>query len=159
MFVAKGGKDISRERARQHIFGYTILNDFSARCEKCRGAEARLGAAKGKSFDTANVIGPWIVTADEIRDVRALQATVRVNGEVWLRSSTAGLLHDFEDMIAFASLDETVHAGEFFASGAVGGGSAMEIDRALRPEDVVELEVSQIGVLRNRVVMHRRMSA
>jgi 2-keto-4-pentenoate hydratase/2-oxohepta-3-ene-1,7-dioic acid hydratase in catechol pathway len=158
MFVAKGGKDIAPEQARRHIFGYTIFNDFSA-CEvQCRGVVRRLGEAKGKSFDTATVIGPWIVTADDIGNVRALQATVRVNGEVWSRSSTAGL-HDFADMIVFVSRDETLRAGEIFASAAIGGGSGIEADRWLRPEDVVELEVRGIGVLRNRVVMHGRMSA
>jgi len=158
MFLAKGGKDIPRERAREHIFGYTIFNDFSAREEQCRGADTRVSAT-GKSFDTANVIGPWIVTADEIPDVGALQATVRVNGEIRARSSTARMRHSFEDIIAFVSRDETLHAGEFFASGVIGGTVGMEVDRLLRPEDVVELEVSGIGVLRNRVVMHRRMRA
>ena len=159
MVLGKGGKNIAPERAREHIFGYTIFNGFSAREERCRGADARSGAAKGKSFDTANVIGPWIVTADEIPDVRCLQATVRVNGEVRSRGSTAGMPHSFEDMIALVSRDEALHAGEFFASGVIGEAGGMEVDRWLRPEDVVELEVSGIGVLRNRVVMHRRMSA
>jgi 2-keto-4-pentenoate hydratase/2-oxohepta-3-ene-1,7-dioic acid hydratase in catechol pathway len=158
MFLAAGGKDIARERAQGHIFGYTIFNDFSTREDISRGAEPRSGCAPGKSFDTGNVIGPWIVTADDIPDIQALQATIRVNGEIWSRRSTAGL-HDFADMIAFVSRDETLHAGEFFASEAIGSVSGTEIDRRLRPEDVVELEVSGIGVLRNRVVMRRRMTA
>jgi len=159
MILGNGGKDIAPERAHKHIFGYTIFNGFSARQAQCRGADARLGAAKGKSFDAANVIGPWIVTADEIPDVRALQATVRVNGEIRSRGSTAGMRHSFEDMIALVSSDETLHAGEFFASGVISEAGGREVDRWLRPEDVIELEVSGIGVLRNRVVIHRRMSA
>jgi 2-keto-4-pentenoate hydratase/2-oxohepta-3-ene-1,7-dioic acid hydratase in catechol pathway len=117
-----------------------------------REMEMRMGPSKGKSFDTANVIGPWIVTPDEIGDVQALDVEVRINGESWGRNTTAHMLHSFEDMIAYISRDETLHKGELFCSGTVGGCSGLELDRWLKPGDVMELEVSRIGVLRNRIV-------
>jgi 2-keto-4-pentenoate hydratase/2-oxohepta-3-ene-1,7-dioic acid hydratase in catechol pathway len=78
--------------------------------------------------------------------------TARVNGEVWTNSTSSGMLHSFEEMIAYVSRGETLHAGEFFGSGTVGGGCGLELDRWLKHGDVVELEVGSIGVLRNRVL-------
>jgi 2-keto-4-pentenoate hydratase/2-oxohepta-3-ene-1,7-dioic acid hydratase in catechol pathway len=152
MFLAKGGKNIRREQAHEHIFGYTIFNDVSAREQMWREMETRMGPTKGKSFDTGNVVGPWIVTADDIGDVKALRATVRVNGEVWASNTGADMVHSFEDMIAYVSRDETLHAGELFCSGTVGGCSGMEIERWVELGDVVEFEVEKIGVLRNKIV-------
>src|SRR5690606_39239139 len=103
-------------------------------------------------FDTGNVLGPWLVTADEIPDPQALTMIARVNGEEWCRSTSAGMQHSFADMISHVSLDETLYPGEFFGSGTVGGGSGIEHGRFLEPGDVIELEVSGLGVLRNRVV-------
>lgn len=150
MFVGTTGTNIRPESARSHVFGYTIFNDVSARDVQVREMTARLGPAKGKSFDTANVIGPWIVTPDEMPDPASLEVTVRVNGVEWIRTTTADMLHSFEDMIVFASRGETLHAGEFFGSGCVGGCSGLELDRWVADGDVVELEVLGIGVLRNR---------
>jgi len=152
MFLGKGGKNIPREHAHEHIFGYTIFNDVSAREQMWREMETRMGPTKGKSFDTGNVLGPWIVTADEIDDVKTLRATVRVNGEVWSTNTGADMAHSFEDVIAYVSRDETLHAGELFASGTIGGCSGMEIERWLQLGDVIEFEVERIGVLRNMVV-------
>jgi 2-keto-4-pentenoate hydratase/2-oxohepta-3-ene-1,7-dioic acid hydratase in catechol pathway len=152
IFLSKGGKNIARETAKDHIFGYTLFNDFSARAQQWREMETRLGPSKGKSFDTGNAIGPWIVTPEEIPDVTRLEATVRVNGEVWARNTTAGVLHTFPEMIASVSRDETLHAGEFFAAGTVGGCCGMEIDRWIKVGDTVEIEVEKIGRLRNRIV-------
>lgn len=150
--IGRGGKDIAREKAAGHIFGYTIFNDFSARDTQLVEMQGMLGPAKGKSFDTGNVLGPWIVTADEIPDPKALKARVRINGETFLDSDTSAMLHDFNDMIAFISRDETLHPGEIIGSGTVGGGCGLEKDRYLEDGDVVELEIERIGVLRNRVI-------
>ena len=152
MFIGKRGKNIAKERAHEHIFGYTIFNDFSAREQQWREMETRLGPSKGKSFDTGNVVGPWIVTRDEIADIRDRQVEVRVNGEVWSKTQIKGMLHSFEDMIASTSRDETLQVGELFASGTVGGCCGMEIDRWIKVGDVVEFEVAGIGELRNRIV-------
>ncbi len=143
--------DIPRGEAGRHIFGYTIFNDFSARDMQALESEGRLGPAKGKSFDGGNVLGPWIVTPDEIGDPQALSAEVRVNGEIRSRGDTRGMLFSFEEILVHASQDETIHAGEFFGSGTVGNCSGLELGHFLEHGDVVELEVEKIGVLRNRV--------
>ena len=112
----------------------------------------RLGPAKGKSFDGANALGPWIVTPDELGDPETLQVEVRVNGETRAKGATADMLFNFPALIAHASQDETIHAGEVFGSGTVGNCCGLEIGRFLESGDVVELHVDRIGVLRNRVV-------
>jgi 2-keto-4-pentenoate hydratase/2-oxohepta-3-ene-1,7-dioic acid hydratase in catechol pathway len=137
--------------ARDHIFGYTIFNDFSARDMQMIEMEGRLGPAKGKSFDGSNVLGPWIVTPDEIGDPQALAVEVRVNGEMRSQGKTAGMLFSFEEILRHASQDETIHAGEFFGSGTVGNCCGLEIGRFLEHGDVIELQVENIGVLKNRV--------
>jgi 2-keto-4-pentenoate hydratase/2-oxohepta-3-ene-1,7-dioic acid hydratase in catechol pathway len=143
--------NIKLGQARDHIFGYTIFNDFSARDMQMAEMEGRLGPAKGKSFDGANVLGPWIVTPDEIGDPQALDVEVRVNGEVRSRGRTANMLFSFEEILAHASQDETIHAGEFFGSGTVGNCCGLEIGRFLEHGDAIELQIEKIGVLGNRV--------
>lgn len=151
-FIGKPGRDISRERAREHIFGYTIFNDVSARDEQVIDMPGQLGPGKGKDFDTGNVLGPCLVTADELRDPYNLAMAVRVNGERWGGGNSGQMRWKFEDCIAHASRSETLFSGEFFGSGTVGTGCGLETMRFLKPGDVVELEVEGIGVLRNRFV-------
>jgi len=114
------GANISSSRARDHIFGFTIFNDFSARDAQRIEMEGRLGPAKGKSFDGGNVIGPWIVTPDEIGDPYKLKMEVRVNGQARSRGVTDGMLFSFEEIIAHVTQDETLMPGEFIGSGTVG---------------------------------------
>jgi len=97
-------------------------------------------------------MGPWIVTPDEIVDVQALKVEVRVNGETRATSDTSGMLFSFEQILAVASQDETIHAGEVFGSGTVGNCCGLEIGRFLESGDIIELHVEKIGVLRNKVV-------
>jgi 2-keto-4-pentenoate hydratase/2-oxohepta-3-ene-1,7-dioic acid hydratase in catechol pathway len=149
--IGKRGVDIPRTAAREHIFGYTIFNDISARDYQMREMAGSLGPAKGKDFDTGNILGPCIVTADEI-DPYALTMIARVNGEEWSRGSSSTMHHRFEDCIAHVSQCETIYPGEVICSGTVGGGCGIELGRALKPGDTVELEVEKIGVLRNRIV-------
>src|SRR5437764_14083319 len=151
-YIAKRGKDIPREQAREYIFGYTIFNDFSARDEQTKEMAGQLGPGKGKDFDNANAMGPCLVTADELGDPYRLEMIARGNGEGWGRGNPGGMQGKFEDCIAHASRSETLHPGEFFGSGTVGNGCGLERLRFLKPGDVVELEVQGIGVLRNRVV-------
>lgn len=151
-YIGRPGKDIPKERAREHIFGYTIFNDFSARDEQTKEMAGGLGPGKGKDFDNANAMGPCLVTADEIGDPYRLEMKVRVNGEEWGRGNSRDMHWKFEDCIAHASRSETLHPGEFFGSGTVGNGCGLEQMRFLSPGDVVELEVEGIGILRNRVV-------
>ena len=140
------------EEARAHIFGYLIFNDVSARDIQMREMQGQLGPTKGKDFDTGNILGPWLVTADEVPDPYNLTMVARVNGEEWSRGNSATMHHKFEDMIAYASADETLHAGEFLGSGTVGNGCGLEQGRFLKPNDVVELEIDGLGLLRNRFV-------
>lgn len=151
-YIGHLGKDIPRERASEHIFGYTIFNDFSARDEQTLEMPGQLGPGKGKDFDNANAMGPCLVTADEIPDPYALAMQVRVNGETRGRGSSRDMRWTFEDCIAHVSRSETLRPGEFFGSGTMGDGCGLEHMRFLAPGDVVELEVERIGVLRNRVV-------
>jgi len=153
--IGKSGADIGEARARDHIFGYTIFNDFSARDQQMLEMQGWLGPSKGKCFDGANVLGPWIVTRDEIGDPYALKASVRVNGDVRGSGTTANMLFDFEQIIAHMSRDETIHAGEFIGSGTIGNGCAAETGTWLEDGDVVELDIEKIGVLRNTVVRQR----
>ncbi len=144
--------NIPEREAGDHIFGYTIFNDFSARDRQRQEMAGRLGPAKGKSFDGANVLGPWIVTPDELGDPETLNVEVRVNGETRSKGTTANMLFTFPQILAYASQDETIHAGEVIGSGTVGNCCGLEIGRFLQSGDTIELVVDRIGVLRNRVV-------
>jgi len=117
IFLGAGGKNIRREDAHKHVFGYCIFNDFSARDAQMREMQGQLGPAKGKDFDSGNALGPWLVTADEIPNPYSLSMIARVNGEEWSRGSSAEMTHKFEDILAHASSEETLHAGEFFGWG------------------------------------------
>jgi len=150
--IGRPGRDIPREAARAHIFGYTIFNDLSARDEQFAVMEGRLGPGKGKDFDGGNVFGPCIVSADEIPDPYALEMVARVNGEEWSRGSSGTMHHRFEDVIAYVSSAETLHPGEILGSGTVGSGSGFENLRFLQHGDIVELEIERIGTLRTRIL-------
>ncbi len=152
IFIGRGGRDIPAARAREHIFGYTVYNDVSARDAQADEMAGMLGPAKGKDFDTGNVIGPCIVTADEIANPYALEMVARVNGEEWSRGNSATMAHRFEDIIAHISADETLYPGEFIGSGTVGNGCGFEFGRFPQAGDVIELEIASIGRLRNRLV-------
>lgn len=151
-FLGRGGKNLRREEARAHIFGYCIFNDISARDAQMKEMPGQLGPAKGKDFDTGNILGPWLVTADEIADPYDLSMVARVNGEEWSRGHSGTMGHKFEDILAHVSNEETLRPGEFFGSGTVGNGCGLELGRFLKPGDVVELEIEGLGILRNRVV-------
>lgn len=155
VIIGKGGRDIPLVSARDHIAGYTIFNDFSARDIQIKEMKGRLGPAKGKDFDTGNAIGPWMVTPDDIPDPYNLTMTARVNGEEWSRGTTGDMHWTFEKIISYISKSETLYPGEFIGSGTCSGkfgkGSGLELGRTLKAGDVVELEVEKIGVLRNRI--------
>lgn len=147
--------NIPAGQVHAHIFGYTIFNDFSARDRQTMEMQGRLGPAKGKSFDGSNALGPWIVTPDELGDPQTLRAEVRVNGETRSKGDTSQMLFSFDEFIAYASQDETIHAGEFFGSGTVGNCCGLEIGRFLESGDTIELHVDRIGALTNRVLRQR----
>jgi 2-keto-4-pentenoate hydratase/2-oxohepta-3-ene-1,7-dioic acid hydratase in catechol pathway len=152
VYVGKSGQDISKKDAAAHIFGYTIFNDISARDTQIYEMTGQLGPGKGKDFDTANVMGPCLVTADEIKDPYDLLMTARVNGVEYSRGNSGEMHHNFEDIIEYISRSTTIHVGEFFGSGTVGSGCGLEYNRFLEPGDLMELEINQIGILSNRIV-------
>ncbi|MEK9677620.1 MAG: fumarylacetoacetate hydrolase family protein [Rhodospirillaceae bacterium] len=150
-FIKSGGKNIPKETAHDHIFGYSIFNDVSARDTQFPEMSGQLGPGKCKDFDTGNVIGPWIVTADEF-DPYAQTMTSRINGAD-ISTGDSGTLHwNFADLIAHISREETLYPGEFLASGTVGGGCGLEHNQYLNHGDVIELEMSGLGTLRNRII-------
>jgi len=111
-----------------------------------------LGPAKSKDFDTGNVMGPCLVTADEIEDPYNLKMTARVNGEEWGSGNTKDMFWKFEDVIAHISQGETLYPGEVLGSGTVGNGCGLEQMRYLQPGDHVELEIEKIGILASHIV-------
>jgi 2-keto-4-pentenoate hydratase/2-oxohepta-3-ene-1,7-dioic acid hydratase in catechol pathway len=152
LVIGRGGADIPVARARDHVFGYMVYNDFSERRIQAREMTVGLGPAKGKDFTAAHVLGPCLVTADDVPDIYDLRMVARVNGEVWCDTNSGTRHWTFEQMIAHASTHEYLHPGEVLGSGTVGGGSGAERGTLLKRGDVVELEVETLGVVRNRVV-------
>jgi 2-keto-4-pentenoate hydratase/2-oxohepta-3-ene-1,7-dioic acid hydratase in catechol pathway len=163
--VGRDGASLSAEQARDHIFGYTVLNDWSARDLQRREMKVMLGPAKGKDF--ASTLGPWLVTADEFEPYRdsdgflALDLRASVNGELVGQDLLSNMGWPFEELIAYASRGTEVRAGDVLGSGTSGnGGCLAELwgrrgrtdPPALRPGDIVELTVEGIGTVRNRVV-------
>ena len=150
--IGTKGKDINKDDAENHIFGYTIYNDFSARDAQMVESLGMLGPAKGKDFDDSIILGPVIVTADELDDPYNLRMQARVNGETWCDSNSNSIHWKFSDMIAHISKSETLYPGEVIGSGTVGYGCGLEHLRFLNDGDVVELEVEKIGVISNKVI-------
>jgi 2-keto-4-pentenoate hydratase/2-oxohepta-3-ene-1,7-dioic acid hydratase in catechol pathway len=148
--IGREGQDIQAAQALDHVFGWTIWNDVSARDVQTRELPLGLGPAKAKDWDGSNVLGPCIVTADEL-DASDLRLTVRVNGEVWGEDRSSNMHHPFATLIAYASQAQVLRPGELLGSGTAAGGSGLELDRSLQPGDVVELDIEGIGVLRNTV--------
>jgi 2-keto-4-pentenoate hydratase/2-oxohepta-3-ene-1,7-dioic acid hydratase in catechol pathway len=159
------GASLSPEQAREHVFGYTLLNDWSARDLQRREMKVQLGPAKGK--DSATTLGPWLVTADELEPYRdadgflALDLRASVNGKLIGQDLLSNMSWPFEELIAYASRGTEVRPGDVLGSGTCGnGGCLAELwgrrgrtdPPPLRPGDVVELTAEGIGTVRNRVV-------
>jgi 2-keto-4-pentenoate hydratase/2-oxohepta-3-ene-1,7-dioic acid hydratase in catechol pathway len=151
--VTKGrAANIKAKDASNHIFGFTVFNDFSARDTQGFEMAGLMGPAKGKSFDGGNVMGPWIVTPDEIGDPYSLEMEARINGVVRAKSRSEGMLFSFEEIVEHISKSETMMPGEFIGSGTVGNGCGLEQGEFLQHGDVVELYVEKIGTLSTTVV-------
>jgi 2-keto-4-pentenoate hydratase/2-oxohepta-3-ene-1,7-dioic acid hydratase in catechol pathway len=147
MIVGKRGRDLTPETAADHIFGFTIFNDFSARDIQAKEMTTWLGPAKGKDF--ANALGPCIVTADEVGDQPDLQMVCRVNGEEWGRARSSDAHWTWADMLVHVSSSEDIYPGDVYGSGTPGGCCGLDLGRRLEPGDVVDLEIENIGVLSN----------
>lgn len=153
--IGTSGVDIPVEKAKEHIFGYTIYNDLSARVIQSQEMSVGLGPAKGKDFLGGHVLGPIVVTADELQDPYGLSMKGLINGVEWTNGSSKDMHWKFEQMIAYASWNERIQVGEVFGSGTVGGGSGAEQDKVLNPGDLIELTIDGIGTLSNQLVRNR----
>jgi 2-keto-4-pentenoate hydratase/2-oxohepta-3-ene-1,7-dioic acid hydratase in catechol pathway len=163
--IGRPGRDLSPEQAREHIVGYTIFNDWSARDLQRAEMTVGLGPAKGK--DTASTLGPWLVTADELEAYRDpdgfldLELTASVNGEQVGHDRLSHMGWTFEEMAAYASRGTWVRPGDVLGSGTCGNGGCLaelwgrngrQEPPPLRPGDVVTLTVAGIGTLTTRIV-------
>ena len=148
--IGKRGVNIAAGDAMNHVFGYTVVNDISARdIQNGWGGQF----FKGKSLDASSPVGPWVVTADEIQDVQNLRVTLRVNGEVKQDGNTRDMINSVQQLIVWLSVGMTLLPGALIATGTPDGvGFARTPPEFLKPGDVVETEVERIGVLRNRMV-------
>ena len=143
--IGKGGRNISRAQAMQHVFGYTIINDVTARDVQMRHAQWHLG----KSFDTFCPMGPWVVTADEL-DGSNTRVRCWVNGDLRQDARTTDLIFDIPALIETCSRGITLHPGDLIATGtAAGVGMGMTPPRWLQHGDVVRIEIDGLGVLEN----------
>jgi len=165
--IGRPGRDLTPEEAREHIVGYLVFNDWSARDLQKPEKNLGLGFSKGKDF--ANTLGPFLVTADEVADRRDpdgfldLEMTVALNGELIGRDTLANVSWTFEEMIAYAARDAWVRPGDILGSGTCGWGALAEFwgrvgERTpppLKPGDEVTLTVERLGSLSNRIVPGR----
>ena len=148
--IGKPGANIPVERAKDYIFGYTVLNDVTA-----RDLQRRYGGQffKGKSLDRSTPLGPWIVTADELPEVDDLTLTLTVDGVLKQQDRVGSMLFSVPEIISAISEGMTLEPGDLIATGTPGGvGFARNPPEFLKPGCVVEAEITRIGKLRNRVV-------
>ncbi|MDQ0963817.1 2-keto-4-pentenoate hydratase/2-oxohepta-3-ene-1,7-dioic acid hydratase in catechol pathway [Streptomyces sp. B4I13] len=163
--IGREGRDLTPEQARDHIVGYTIFNDWSARDLQSREMQVGLGPCKGK--DTATTLGPHLVTADELEPCRDsdgflhLALTAEINGEVVGRDLLSNMSWTFEEMTAYASRGTYVRPGDVLGSGTCGNGGCLaelwgvrgrQDPPPLKPGDTVTLTVEGIGTVSNTVV-------
>jgi 2-keto-4-pentenoate hydratase/2-oxohepta-3-ene-1,7-dioic acid hydratase in catechol pathway len=148
VIIGKGGRGISREDAYSHVWGYTIINDVTARDVQRDHKQWLLG----KSFDTHCPMGPYAVTADEIGDVTALELETTVNGERRQFAPLKDLIFDVPELIATISAGTTLLPGDLIATGTPAGvGLGFDPPRFLTSGDVVEITITGLGTLSNRI--------
>ncbi|ABI57601.1 fumarylacetoacetate hydrolase family protein [Alkalilimnicola ehrlichii MLHE-1] len=147
--IGRGGRHIPQARALEHVFGYTVVNDLSARDLQFRHKQFFLG----KSMDGSCPMGPWITTADAVPDPQALRLTCRVNGDLKQDGDTRQMVFSIAETIATLSSVMTLQPGDMIATGTPAGvGFARTPPEYLQPGDVVECEIEGLGALRNRMV-------
>lgn len=152
-YIGTTGINIPADQAMQHVAGFTIYNDVSARDVQFKEMEMMLGPAKGKNFEGGNIMGPCMVTPDEI-DIDDMRMICRVNGDVVVDDHSGSMHHKFPRIIEWISQEEYLYPGDFIASGTCDHGTCQmsDLKRWLQPGDVVEMEIEGIGVIRNEVV-------
>ncbi|UAL45577.1 fumarylacetoacetate hydrolase family protein [Sutcliffiella horikoshii] len=156
--IGKEGRNIKAQDAEEYIFGYCIMNDWSARDLQAKEMKVGLGPAKGKDFATS--LGPVIVTPDELESFKTnkgynLEMTASVNGSLLSKGNFEQIHYTFAQMIERASADVTLYPGEVIGSGTVGSGCILElgteVHRWLQPGDEVELSITGLGTLKNTI--------
>lgn len=146
--MGKEGRNIAREDALGHVFGLTLGNEGSVRDWLRHGT---LNVTQGKNFDKSGAMGPWVVTSDELDPGAKLRLMTRVNGELRQDDTTDRLTWDFAELIRYISIFASLKPGDLIFTGTpVGAGGHQNPKKWLVPGDVVEVEVAEIGVLRNR---------
>jgi len=149
VIIGKGGKNIREEEALSHVFGYTILNDVTARDLQSRHKQY----FKGKSIDGYCPMGPWIVTPDELPDPQNLSIRLRVNGVSKQEDNTSNMIFTIPKIIAVLSLGMTLEPGDIISTGTPSGvGMGQRPPAFLKPGDVYEVSIEGIGSIRNRFV-------
>jgi 2-keto-4-pentenoate hydratase/2-oxohepta-3-ene-1,7-dioic acid hydratase in catechol pathway len=150
MVIGKGGRHIPIEQALDHIAGYTILVDGSVRDYQ------KFSVTSGKNWPGTGPLGPWMVTADEIPDPTQLTLTTRLNGQRVQHSGTDKLIYSCKQIVSFCSDFTTLHPGDIIATGTPEGvGHGRKPPLWMKPGDVLEVEITKIGVLRVRIVDER----
>lgn len=150
LVVGKRGRRIEPAAALSHVAGYSCFNDGSLRDWMRHGA---YNVTAGKNFDASGSFGPWLATTDEIADPSAMTIETRVNGVTMQRDTTANLIHSFAMLLAYISTFTTLEPGDVIATGTPSGvGGKREPPVWLSDGDVLEIEVSGVGTLRNAVI-------
>jgi 2-keto-4-pentenoate hydratase/2-oxohepta-3-ene-1,7-dioic acid hydratase in catechol pathway len=148
--IGREGRHIAREHALDHIVGVTLCNEGSVRDWLRHG---KFNVTQGKNFDASGSMGPWMVTSDAIDLAKPLHLTVRINNEVTQDDTTANMIFSFADLIAYVTTFMTLKPGDVIVTGTpVKHGPRLDPPRWLKPGDVVEISVPEIGTLRNNVV-------
>jgi 2-keto-4-pentenoate hydratase/2-oxohepta-3-ene-1,7-dioic acid hydratase in catechol pathway len=152
VIIGRTGKNIREEDALEYVFGYTVLNDVSARDLQNQHRQY----FKGKSIDGYCPMGPWIVTADEVADAQQLPIRLCVNGVTKQEANTSMMIFSIRQIIAVLSRGMTLESGDIIATGTPSGvGFARNPPEFLKPGDVMETEIAGIGTMRNSVVSIR----
>ncbi len=150
LVIGRVGRRIAPERALDHVVGAMLCNEGTIRDWTRHG---KFNVTQGKNWDASGSIGPWLVTADEIDLVKPLHITTKINGELTQDDTTASMIRPFSELIAYVSTFMTLKPGDIMITGTpVKLAPRSDPPRWLKPGDVVEIEVPQIGVLRNTVV-------
>jgi 2-keto-4-pentenoate hydratase/2-oxohepta-3-ene-1,7-dioic acid hydratase in catechol pathway len=151
VYIGKRGRDITVENAHEHIAGYTIFNDLGLRDIQPAELTLRMGPAKAKDFATSKIMGPCLVTPDEMGSVENLALTIRVNGDTWFEGKLGNWAFTFEQFIAYVSRDEYLEVGDFFGSGPPAYSAGFEINKWIKEGDLLECEIAGLGVLSNTI--------
>jgi len=147
--IGRDARNVAEADAMKHVAAYCVLDDVS---ERAFQMEHGGGTTKGKSADTFAPIGPWLVTADEIRDPQALEVWTTVNGESRQRGDTANMIFTVRSLVAYVSRFMSLRAGDLLSTGTPAGvAHGMKPPRYLQPGDVVEMGITGLGAQKSRI--------